>query len=86
MGIDEDSRRKQHVVRDEKRFGDLAKKGTRSGTGSMRGIYIYILHSQTLCNGMNATIKDSLGFYFTTLKTYIYNKITLHYLEKKKEK
>jgi hypothetical protein len=35
---------------------------------------------------MNATIKASTGFYFTTLKNlYIYNKITLHYLEKKKK-
>jgi hypothetical protein len=34
---------------------------------------------------MNATIKASPGFYFTTLKTYIYNKITIHYLEEKKE-
>jgi hypothetical protein len=40
---------------------------------------------------MNATIKAFLGFYFTTLKTYIYiymlyNKLTLHYLEKREEK
>jgi hypothetical protein len=35
---------------------------------------------------MNATIKASPGFYFTTLKTYIYNKITDHYLEKKRRK
>jgi hypothetical protein len=42
---DEDSRREQHAVRGRKWFGDLAKKGTRSGTGSTRGgnIYIYIL-------------------------------------------
>jgi hypothetical protein len=36
---------------------------------------------------MNAAIKASLGFYFTTLKLiYIYNEITLHYLEKREEK
>jgi hypothetical protein len=37
---------------------------------------------------MNATIKASLEFYFTTLKTYIhiYNKINVHYLEKKQVK
>jgi hypothetical protein len=35
---------------------------------------------------MNTAIEVSLGFYFTTLKTYIYNKINLHYLEKIKEK
>jgi hypothetical protein len=42
---DEDSRREQHAVREKKRFDDLAKKSTRSGTGSTRGrnIYIYIL-------------------------------------------
>jgi hypothetical protein len=38
---------------------------------------------------MNATIKVSTGFYFITSKThiyiYIYNKITLHYLEKEKK-
>jgi hypothetical protein len=38
---------------------------------------------------LNATIKASPGFYFTTPKThiyiYIYNKITLHYLEKEKK-
>jgi hypothetical protein len=34
---------------------------------------------------MNATIEASLGFYFTMLKTYIYNKITLHYLEEEKQ-
>jgi hypothetical protein len=33
---------------------------------------------------MNATIKASPGFYFTTLKTYVYNKIDVHYLEKRK--
>ena len=31
---------------------------------------------------MNAAIETPLGFYFTTLKTCIYNKITLHYLKK----
>ena len=35
---------------------------------------------------MNAAIETPLGFYFTTLKTCIYNKITLYYLEKKKRK
>jgi hypothetical protein len=38
---------------------------------------------------MNATIETYLGFYFTMQKTYIYiyiyNKITLHYLEKREE-
>ena len=38
---------------------------------------------------MNATIKASPGFYFTTPKThiykYIYNKITLHRLEKRRK-
>jgi hypothetical protein len=41
QGVDEDSRREQHAVRKEKRFGDLAKKSTRSRTGSTRGKYIY---------------------------------------------
>jgi hypothetical protein len=41
QGIAEDSRREQHAVREEKRFGDLAKKSTRSRTGSTRGKYIY---------------------------------------------
>jgi hypothetical protein len=31
---------------------------------------------------MNAAAEASLGFYFTMLKTYIYNKINLHYLKK----
>jgi hypothetical protein len=35
---------------------------------------------------MNAAIETPLGFYFTTLKTCIYNKITLYYLEKKKRR
>jgi hypothetical protein len=39
---------------------------------------------------MNATIKASLGFYFTTLKNLyiyiLYNILTLHYLEKKRRK
>jgi hypothetical protein len=35
---------------------------------------------------MNAAAEASLGFYFTTLKTYIYNKINLHYLKKKESK
>jgi hypothetical protein len=41
---------------------------------------------------MNATIKTSPGFYFTTPKThiyiYIYNKVNVHYLEttKREEK
>jgi hypothetical protein len=35
---------------------------------------------------MNVTIKASLGFNFTKLRTYIYNKITLHYLGKREEK
>jgi hypothetical protein len=30
---------------------------------------------------MNATIKVFPGFYFTTPKTHIYNKINIHYLE-----
>jgi hypothetical protein len=36
---------------------------------------------------MNATIEASLGFYFITLKTYIYiyNKMTVHYLEKRRK-
>jgi hypothetical protein len=34
---------------------------------------------------MNATIKTFLGLYFNRLML-IYNKITLHYLEKRKEK
>jgi hypothetical protein len=35
---------------------------------------------------MNAAIKASLRFYFTTLKLiYIYNERTLHYLEKREE-
>jgi hypothetical protein len=36
---------------------------------------------------MNATIKVSPGFYFTTPKThiYIYNKVNDNYLETKKE-
>jgi hypothetical protein len=37
-----DGRCKRLVVREEKRFVDLTKKNTRSGTGSMRG-YIYII-------------------------------------------
>jgi hypothetical protein len=35
---------------------------------------------------MNATIKGSLGFYFTTPKTHIYNKVNVHYLETKKRR
>jgi hypothetical protein len=35
---------------------------------------------------MNATIKGSLGFYFTTPKTHIYNKVNVHYLEIKKRR
>ena len=40
---------------------------------------------------MNATIKASPGFYFTTLTIYIYiyllyNRLTLHYLEKREKK
>jgi hypothetical protein len=41
---------------------------------------------------MNATIKASLGFYFTMLKNLyiyiylLYNILTLHYLEKKRRK
>jgi hypothetical protein len=34
--VDGYSRCNQHVVREEKRFGVLAKKDTRSGTGSTR--------------------------------------------------
>jgi hypothetical protein len=39
-----DGRCKRLTVREEKRFGDLAKKNTRSGTGSTRGKYIYIYY------------------------------------------
>jgi hypothetical protein len=39
----------------------------------------HLLHIETLCNDMNATVKASLEFHFTKL-TPIYNKITLHYL------
>ena len=35
---------------------------------------------------MNAIIKGSLGFYFTTPKTHIYNKVNVHYLETTKER
>jgi hypothetical protein len=35
---------------------------------------------------MNATIKASPGFYFSMLKTYTYNKINVHYLEKNRRK
>ena len=38
--VDGDSKCNQHAVR-EKLFGDLTKKDTRSGTGSMRGRNIY---------------------------------------------
>jgi hypothetical protein len=53
----------------------------------MNKIIRYSLKTLALINtnDMNATTKASLGFYFTTLKL-IYNKITLHYLEKRNEK
>jgi hypothetical protein len=34
---------------------------------------------------MNTSIKASLGFYFTKLKTYIYNKITPLFIKKEKK-
>jgi hypothetical protein len=42
--VDKDSRCERHVVREEKQFGDLAKKDTRSGIGSTRGRNIYIYY------------------------------------------
>jgi hypothetical protein len=52
-------------------------------------MFKYALPLETLYNDMNATIKVSLGFYFTTPKTdiyiYIYNKFNVHYLEKQKK-
>jgi hypothetical protein len=50
MGIDEASRREQHAVREKERFGDLAKKGTRSGTVSPRGRNIYIIEFPRSCS------------------------------------
>jgi hypothetical protein len=50
MGIDEASRRKQHGIRERKRFGDLANKGTRSGTCLMRGRNIYIIEFPRSCS------------------------------------
>jgi hypothetical protein len=35
---------------------------------------------------MRCNNQTSLEFYFITLKTYIYNKTTLHYLGKREEK
>ena len=53
-------------------------------------MFKYALPFETLYNDMNATIKVSLGFYFTTPKTdifiYIYNKFNVHYLEKQKKR
>jgi hypothetical protein len=43
-----------------------------------------IFSNQKSCFIMRCNNKTSLEFYFTTLKKlYIYNKITLYYLEKK---
>jgi hypothetical protein len=44
----------------------------------------HLLHLETLCNNMNATTKAPLGL--TSLDLRQYNKITLHYLEKREEK
>jgi hypothetical protein len=59
------------------------KKITKTSTRYINTLQ-HVLNLETLYNAMNAIFKVSLEFHFTRL-TLIYNKIPLHYSEKRRK-
>jgi hypothetical protein len=70
---------KRRELYSERKYEKITKTSTR-----YINMLQHVLNLETLYNVMNAIFKVSLEFHFTRL-TLIYNKIPLHYSEKRRK-